>query len=157
MKFIFFDLQNGTLLSEDGRVRPFIEDIFEYCYESKIRIFLIGTPEEAHHFKKEIKHYAQRFIMGSFSLKEDMPHFPDLVISADSSLLKKFPGLLIPHYHSEHSNRWAEISLAGRLLDAIKDRVVLNRYAPDKTPARQEPKEDDEKPKDDPTCWAFEL
>ena len=157
MKFVFFDLHNGALLSEDGRVRPFTEDILEYCYESKIRVFTVGTPEEAHRFSETLKHYARKYIMGSFSKDDELPHFPDLVISTDSSYLNKFPGLLIPPYNPDYSNRWAEISLAGRLLDAIKDRVVLNRYAPDKTPERQRPEEDDEKPKDDPTSWAFEL
>lgn len=154
MKFVFFDVDSETLLSRDGRVRPFIVDVLEYCYQSKIRVYLSGSPARVKALMEQIED-AGRFVVGSFSKDGEIPHFPDLVISCNNDWLKKFPGLLIPPYDPDRTNRWVEISFAGRLLDAIKDRVVLNKQAPEKKPEPVEEPED--KPRDDPSSWAFEL
>ena len=156
MKFIFFDLENGSLLSKDGGLRPFMVDVLEYCYESKIRVYLIGSKEEANRTLEALK-YASKFVVGSFEKSGELPHFPDLVVGTVGDYLQKFPGLLIPPYSEQRTTKYGEISLAGRLLDAIKDRVVLNRYAPEKVTERKEVTEEDDKPKEDPTSWAFEL
>ncbi len=156
MKFIFFDVDEPTLLSKDGRVRPFMMEVLEYCYVSKIRVFLSGSLERILMIEdKLLEAECAHFIVGSFSKNSEIPHYPDLVISCNNDYLKKFPGLLIPPYDPNQSNKFAEISLAGRLLDQIKDRVVLNKLAPEKIPEpKEEPKD---KPDEDISCWAFEL
>lgn len=155
MKFVFFDIDTETLLSRDSRVRPFMVEVLEYCYVSKIRVFVSGSPERVEALMSAIPE-ANRLIMGSFSKDGELPHYPDLVISCNNDYLQKFPGLLIPPYDPERSNKFAEISLAGRLLDTIKDRVVMNRYAPEKVPEpKEEPKQEDNP--EDPSNWAFEL
>jgi len=155
MKFVFFDIDTETLLSRDGRVRPFMAEVLEYCYVSKIRVYLSGSPERVEVLMSTI-HEADKFIIGSFHKNGELPHYPDLVISCNNDYLKKFPGLLIPPYDPNHSNKFAEISLAGRLLDTIKDRVVMNKYAPEKVPEhKEEPKQNDEP--EDPSTWAFQL
>ena len=154
MKFIFFDVDTDVILSQGGRVRPFMTDVLEYCYESKIRVYLSGSPERVEATMQAIPE-SDKLVIGSFTKNSEMPHYPNLVISCNNDYLNKFPGLLIPPYDPDRSNKFAEIALAGRLLDQIKDRVVLNRYAPEKKVIqKEEPKKE---PPEDPSNWSFVI
>jgi hypothetical protein len=158
MKFVFFDVDSETLLSRDGRVRPFMLDVLAYCYVSKIRVFLSGSPENVQSvmYWLQEKEHCKHYVMGSFSKDGEIPHYPNLVISCNNEWLSKFPGLLIPPYDPDRTNKFIEISFAGRLLDAIKDRVVLDKQAPEKKP-QSKPKEPEEETREDSSNWGFAL
>jgi len=160
MKHVFFDFDTATLLSKDGRVRPFTATILEYCYTSKIRVFLAVSPSNEHlvekfFFSMDVDNNPYIKACAVYVKGTQMPAMPDLVVSCDGEYLRKFPGLLIPNYNPDASNKFADLSLAGRILDQIKDRVVLNRFAPEPQKKYEEPKKE-EKP-EDPTNFAFEL
>ena len=156
MKYIFFDVDSNGLLSEDGSPRPYMEVVLEYCRYSKIRVFLATSSQErVAQFKVAFPDAWGYQVMGEFTKGGTIPHAPDLVISDDAEYLRKWPGLQIPSYNPDTSIQFAELSLAGRVLDTIRDTVVLNKQAPEKkpdkpaTPPPQEP--------EDPSQYGFSV
>jgi len=159
MKFVFFDVDSETLLSKDGRVRPFMIDVLGYCYVSKVRVYLSGSTENVKKvidWLQEQEGGKDQYIMGSFPKNGEIPHFPNLVISCNNEWLKKYPGLLVPPYDPDRSNRWADIAFAGRLLDIVKDKVVLGRFKHDEMtkPKKETPKDNGP---EDPSNWAYTI
>ena len=137
MKYIFFDIDSNGLLSEDGSPRPFMDVVLRYCHYSKIRVYLATSNQErVHQFQAAFPGAWGVQVMGEFTKGGTIPHHPDLVISADGEYLRKWPGLQIPAYNPDSSIEFAELSLAGRMLDTIRDRVVLNKQAPEKKSVR---------------------
>ena len=159
MKFIFFDIDSETLLSKDGRVRPFMDLVLEYCHFSKIRVYLAVSPDNTEWVEHFYKVYdADNNAWAAcpvFTKGGAIPDYPDLVISCNNDYLKKWPGLLIPPYDPDRSNKFADVALAGRLLDVIKNKVVLRREAPEKKPVEKEPPKNTST--EDFSSWAFEV
>ena len=156
MKYVFFDIDTPVLSSKDGTARPFMDIVLRYCQFSKIRAYLSGTTENVQRIH-DLFPDACDYIIDSFSKEGEIPHFPDLVISCDSDYLKKWPGLLLPPYDPQRSNEFADVSLAGRLLDAIKDRVVLNKNAPEKKPDKHKTTPQTPTRHEDPSSWGFNF
>lgn len=156
MKYIFFDIDSNGLLSQDGRPRPYMEVVLAYCHYSKIKVYLAtSTPERVSQFQAAYPDAWGLQVMGEFTKGGEIPHQPDLVISADAEYLRKWPGLQIPPYNPDSSIQFAELSLAGRMLDTIRDRVVLNKDAPEKKPVR--PAEPERTEPEDPSQYGFSV
>lgn len=161
MKNIFFDLDTTALLSKDGGARPFLDIILEYCYCNKIAISLMVSPnkmERAQQFFDAYKSEDNPYVDACVILNKGggIPTYPDLVISCDGEYLNKYPGLLVPPYDPDRSNRFAELAFAGTLIESIKNRVVLNRHAPEKHVA-PEPETPKDNSGDDFSSWAYTV
>ncbi len=156
MKYIFFDVDTNGVLSNDGVPRPYLDIILRYCQFSKIRVFLSGTTENVQRFYDAVPD-SPDYIIDSFTKDGEIPHYPNLVISCDNDYLQKWPGLLLPSYDPARSNEFADISLAGRLLDTIRDRVVLNKDAPEKQPVKRTETTPTPTKHQDPSSWGFNF
>ena len=160
MKHIFFDLDSNALLSSDGRARPFMDIILDYCFFSGISVSMMISPGLTERMQQFYEVYdadnnEHIAACGMVSKGGGIPAYPDLVISCDSDYLKKYPGLLVPQYDPDRSNRFAELAFAGTLIEAIKDKVVLNRHAPEKQVAPEPKPETDNG--EDFSNWAYNV
>jgi len=150
MKKILIDLF-GVLLSKDGAPRPFIEYLLQYCIKNKIYIIIYSKENCKNLFISTFPNILVDFSSGD--LPKDT-HI-QLFLSTNNEHNKIYHTILTPYYTPNKHNDFANISLVGKLLDIIKDRVVLNRYAPEKkTEDKDKPKE---KPPEDMSNWSFAI
>ncbi len=161
MKNIFFDLDTNVLLSKDGRTRPFMDIILAYCEFSKIQVSLMISPGDV---KKRAPQFYEGYVANDNSYIAActlwakggaIPSYPDLVISCDGDYLKKYPGLVVPPYNPDKSNKFADLAFAGTLIESIKNKVVLNRHAPEKQVAPE--KQPDMNDGEDFSNWAVSI
>lgn len=161
MKNIFFDLDSTALLSLDGRARPFMDIILEYCAFSGINVSCMVSPKHGKRMSMFYEAYDADnneyiSVCKMVSKGGGIPAYPDLVISCDAEYLQKYPGLLVPPYDPDRSNRFAELAFAGELIKTIKDKVVLNRHALEKQVA-PEPEPEKKDDGEDFSNWAYTV
>ena len=158
MKNVYIDLDTPTLLSKDGLARPYMDIVLEYCYKNKVTVVLMvnGSNSDAYgtfsnRFDRASAVACRIHVKGTV-----LPSVPDLVISCDAEYLRKWPGLLIPQYDPSNGNEFIDLAFAGSLLETIKNKIVLNRNAPEKQiqPTKESPPTDSG---EDFSNWASEI
>lgn len=157
MKNVVFDLDGalGYHFSADpftGRhfvSRRFFNVLVEYCVKNRVRVYTCSSVMDAG-WKEQWSGHEEHF-SGHFKKSEAPPEQPDLVITSDGEFAKKFPSIMIPP-DSDKSNKFIDLSVAGKLIELIKDRVVLNRQTTiEKVPS----KEEQNKPPEDISRYGF--
>lgn len=141
--------------------RPFMDIILEYCYTSKVVVSLmvsISNGERGTRFFEAYESDSRPHIANCSVVNKGggIPAYPDLVISCDDDYLKKYPGLLVPPFDPDRSNQFAELAFAGTLIETIKNKVILNRHAPEKQAAPEStPRQEDNG--EDFSNWAYTV
>jgi hypothetical protein len=131
MKTIWLDIDgvlvdNGTFGQETAR--PYIEIVIEYCCETKVRLYLTSSTRPVDDVRNIMEHlFPDHSVAGYFHIDTLPTTFPELVISCNGDLLKKYPGIMVPFYNPNIHNKFANIALVGKLLESIKNRVVLDK------------------------------
>ena len=149
-KCVIFDSEDciGNWLEDEFCVRPHFEVILEYCFISKIRVYIYHKNRDLSLFPDNLKH----FVVDFFCEQDAPPQYPDLLITSDEDFGKKFSSFLLPKYDVGW-NKFASLSLAGKTLDSIKDKIVLSKIIDKQVKAPQEKPEKQE----DVTNFGFSL
>ncbi len=149
MKTVIFDIDAIGRKDTDGVLwtRPHFDLLINYLAINKVHVYLAGILEH------DIPSGIAAYITGVFRKEEAPPRQPDLVITVDESLAKRFSSIVIPPY-TEQFNEFASLSLAGNLLDTLKDRIVLGKQAEEIEKVEPESKKDDD---EDVTNFSFSL
>jgi hypothetical protein len=149
MKSILIDLDGGLgYWGEAGAFhqRQFFDIIIKYCLKEKVRVYVCS--KDKHDFERV-------WCAGFITKDEQLPAAPDLVLTSDPQYAKRWNGAVVIPAETPHFNEFAALSLAGKILDVIKDRIVLSK--PAKEVVKEPPKQEEKKPKEDPANWGFSL
>lgn len=122
-KKIIFDSEGGIGYWEDDKFfpHPFIDTVIRYCYINKIVVYVYHTKYLTDYFDSLGNNIYDYFID-----KSNVPTNPDLVVTSDEEFGKKYSSIIVPEYNN-FFNEFASLSLCAKLLDQIKDRLVLNK------------------------------
>lgn len=151
MKTVIFDMNGlGIQGADQFIVRPFFATLIEYLAINKVHVYIAMPRPQA------IPHELRGFVSGSYPKSSPPPRQPNLVVTADEKYGSDLSCLVIPPY-TDGFNKFASLSLAGMLLDKLRDRVVLGKQAAEIEKIEKPKKEDDDKPDEDVTNYSFAL
>jgi len=149
MKFVAFELE-GVLFSDKGEERPYFRVVLDYCFENAIRLIFVSK-HGAEICKSRIEISLPAYISRTYGYSITDDAFPNLYITTDGTI-KKYPTLIVPYYNTAVHNKYSELVLAGKVLEALRNRVVLN-----KTDIKIEPKAEQKPPENDVTKYGFSI
>lgn len=133
MKYVAIDA-NGVIFSKNNAIRPFFVYVLRYCIENKIRLIILPNGKDVERLLD--KYYPD--LHGKFfgyEIPGDV--YPNLLITTDSTI-KAHPTLIVPFYDETIHNDYSELVMAGKVLEALRNRVILN-----KNEVKIEPKKED--------------
>lgn len=125
MKYVAIDIDGVVFGKDRNSYRVYIHHVFSYILEHNIRLILYASQGGSDVAKSASSWFYQ--VSGkvyAYSIPEDVS--PNLVITADPSF-KGAPSIVVPYYDKNIHNIYSCIVMVGKLLESIRNRVILNK------------------------------